>query len=160
MENKNKKGRDLLLELERTGQYVFHGSEDGEIEVFEPRQAFNFIGGKKVEDDKPGVHATPVVAVAIFMALFNGKNCPQGFSSSFVWDKNKHKVIFSATKQGIDQLKMGDASGYVYIFDKGLFQWRKHIEYISYNVAKPIKKIKVDFSDLPEDIKIISDFGK
>ena len=156
MENKDKKGKNLLLDLERTGKYLFHGSENGEIDVFEPYQAYNFIRGKKVEDDKPGVHVTPLVDIAIFMALFNKQNCPKGFSSSFVFDKGK--LVFGATQQGIDQLKTGNVVGYVYVFDKKLFKKRKHVEYISYNMVKPIQKIEVGFNDLPSDIRIIKDF--
>ncbi|HCI05155.1 TPA: hypothetical protein DEX28_00210 [Patescibacteria group bacterium] len=153
MENRNKKGKDLLLELEKTGQYLFHGSEN-EIEIFEPHQAYNFINGKKTKDDKPGVHASPFAEVAVFMSLINNKNCPAGFSNTFYW--NGSKVVLGATKQALDQLN--NAKGYVYVFDKFSFKQRSSIEYIHHTSIKPLRMIEVGFKDLPENVELIEDF--
>lgn len=141
-----------LRKLETEGKYVFHGSEDANITTFEPRQAYSFENGKKVEDDKPAVHASPFADVAILMALINRKNCPGGFDSGFKYVEGK--AVLHVSKHGLDQLT-NDTKGYVYVFTMDDFAPRGKLQSISYVEVKPIKVIEVTKDDLPKDIQII-----
>lgn len=74
-----------LLDLEKTGKYVFHGSEyEG---MLEPRQAYNYKKGVKEKDDQPGIYASPMVDYAILMALINKKIVQKDFTLRLVWKK-------------------------------------------------------------------------
>lgn len=141
-----------LKQLELEGKFVFHGSEDSNINVFEPRQAYTFENGKEVEDDKPAVHASSFVDVAILMALINRKNCPGGFDSGFEYKDGK--AVLHISQRGLDQLN-DDTRGYVYVFSKEDFTPRGKLQSISYGEVKPIKVIEVSKDDLPKDIKVI-----
>ena len=76
-------GKALLCELQATGRYLFHGS-GARVEQFEPRQAKNFVAGQKLDDDRPGVHASPLAEIAIFMGLIHRGNCPKGSFCRYV----------------------------------------------------------------------------
>lgn len=141
-----------LRTLETEEKYVFHGSEDGNISVFEPRQAYTVVNGKDVEDDKPAVHASLVAEVAILMALINRKNCPGGYDSGFKYKDGK--AVLHVSRQGLNQLT-NDTKGFVYVFSKEDFIPRGKLQSISYFEVKPIKVIEVTKDDLPKDIEII-----
>ncbi len=145
-----KYGRELLMNLEAEGKYVFHGSENAHIQVLEPRQAFTLEEGVEVEDDKPAVHATPFADIAILMALINMKNCPEGFESGFEFTD---KIELRVDKQGIDQL-VDSAKGYVYVLSKDDFAQRGPSQVISFKTVKPIQVIEVKKEDLSPDIII------
>lgn len=150
-QNKNK-----LLELEKTGQFVFHGSEF-EIEEFEPRQAFNYINQEQIPDGDPAVFASNVADYAILMAIINKTNCPRGYNSS-VEVSRKNGVLqikYRASASTISQIK-DEASGWVYVFDKKLFKPKNdgEVEYLSYTKVRPLEKIKVKKEDLPENIEV------
>lgn len=146
--------KDFLNQLEKEGSYVFHGSEY-KLEILEPRQAYTIVDGKKIDDDKPSVHASPVADIAIFMALINKLNCPGGYRSGFEYDDRKKKVVFTATRKTLDQLK--NARGFVHVFDKDSFRTRTLIESISYDPVKPVKIIEVGTDDIPKEIEILVD---
>lgn len=57
----------LLQELEKSGEFVFHGSYQ-KLEILEPRQGRkrNKETGKIEEDGSPAVSATPFADIAIF----------------------------------------------------------------------------------------------
>lgn len=135
-----------LHQLENAGIWVFHGSED-KIDELEPRQAYNTKDGKKVEDDEPAVHASPMVDIAIMMAIINIKNCPRGFNSGFEYRKGK--LILHASKESLVQLE-NDSFGYVYVLPKKDFKPRGIIQSISYAKSRPYEIIKVKKIDLPE----------
>ena len=69
-----------LKKFEKSGEYVFHGSENL-VEEFEPMQAYTMKNWKQIPDGKPAVFASPFLDYAIFMAIINKKNCPKGFRS-------------------------------------------------------------------------------
>lgn len=146
--------KEILYELEKEGKYVFHGSEH-KLEFLEPRQAYTIIKKKKVKDDVPAIHASPVADIAIFMALINKKNCPKGFRSGFDYNSQDKKIVFTATQKTLDQLK--NAKGFVHVFDSNSFKTRNTIESISYNMVKSIRTIEVNEGDLPKDIEIIKE---
>ena len=145
-------GREILKNLESENKYVFHGSEDPHLEFLEPRQAFTIIDGKKVEDDKPAVHASQFCDIAIFMGLINKKNCPEGFSNTFSHEGGKG-LTFSASQQALDQLGE-NTKGYVYVFDKEDFVPRGVAQLVSYNEVKPLQMVEVGKMDLPENVEI------
>lgn len=81
--------KEKLLELEKTGNYVFHGSGFKIEEEFEPRQAYNHKLKQDgtydtIPDGQPAVFASHIIDIAIFMAIFNSENlkksCRSGFS--------------------------------------------------------------------------------
>ncbi|MBC7981801.1 hypothetical protein H7X65_01870 [Candidatus Parcubacteria bacterium] len=145
-----KSGREVLSNLEVENKYVFHGSETPDIEMFEPRQAYDFINGEKVKDDEPAIHASEFSDIAILMALINKENCKEGFESGFHYED---KVILSVNQKALDQLNES-SQGYVYVFSKEDFKPRKISELISYVHVKPVMMIRVKKSDLSNDLEI------
>lgn len=132
-----------LKRLERTGAYLFHGSPNGEITEFEPRQAMSH--GEK--DGKPCVAASEHLDPAIFMAIFSGR-------ISCGWNSTNDSFGFYMNKQDFETAKRENWNGYVYVFDCSSF--KKHLawEWRAYSSVKPHQKIEVAFSDLPKDIDL------
>src|SRR3990167_6049683 len=63
-------GARVLHELERSGEYLFHGSPDGTIAELEPHQGMMTVNGIEQEDGLlPGIATTPFADLAIFRAL-------------------------------------------------------------------------------------------
>jgi len=151
IENK-KSGREILLNLEAENKYVFHGSENPNLEILEPRQAYTVVEGEKENDDEPGVHASRFVDIAILMALINIENCKEGFESGFRYED---KVILSVDKKALDQLNKSSL-GYVYVFEKNDFKPRGMSQSISYESVKPIRVIEVRKEDLSSDLEVTS----
>lgn len=145
--------KQKLLELEESGNFVFHGS-GFKISEFEPRQACNYINGKQIPDGKPAVFASSAVEYAIFMAIINKINCPKGCRSSA--GGMAGALRFRATKETLEQVSE-QASGWVYYFDKDTFEPRseQESEFVSYDRAAPVGKIKVLKTDLPDSIELI-----
>ncbi len=142
-------GKERLDELEKEDKYVFHGSEE-KFEELEPQQAYN----GDVPDGEPAVFASRTPDYAIFMAIMNRKNCPNGFRAGTKW-KEDGKIEFSATKETLDQLNE-KSSGYVYVFNRSDFE-NKHfsgVEWVSYTKVKPIEVIEVLWSDFTPEIKL------
>lgn len=146
-------GREKLFELEKNGSVLFHGSGDI-IENFEPRQAFDYVDGKQIPDGPPAVFATPFLDCAIFKALISKKNFPKGSYSA--WSaKPEGGFIFKASKETIKGLR-NEMIAYVYIFSKNEFQKKSGIDWVSYDIVRPIRAFIVRRSDfiLPiEEIK-------
>lgn len=135
-----------LKEIENSGDYVFHGSPF-EIEIFEPRQAYNTADEVEVPDGEPAVFASQKLDYAIFMAIINIKNCPRGYRSS------SNGKIFKATKKTLEQITQ-DSDGFVYVFNKDDFLERSNgeEECVSYKPVKPLYKYPVSFSDITFEI--------
>lgn len=137
-----------LSKLEKESKYVFHGGENL-IDEFEPRQAHTIIERQRVSDGKPAVFASSFASYAVFMAIINKANCPKGLRSGCSYSNRGLK--FTATKATLEQLS-GQSKGYVYIFDRGDFEQKNSSEWVSYKKVKPVRFIKVDYSDLPSPI--------
>lgn len=151
--------KQLLHELESTGQYVFHGS-GSDIEELEPRQAHNFTPEGKIPDGEPAIFASDIADYAIFMAIINKENCLKGARSRV----NTHhtnegrSLSYSVTQETFNQLT-DTAHGIVYVFNKEDFVQRDPldtVEYISTKNARPVQKIVVSKQDLPGDIGLIA----
>ena len=140
--------RERLLELERSGQYVFHGSARS-IETLEPRQGRDFSErtGRMEPDGAPAVAATEHADVAIFRALVNPEQFPgSGYGSGFGVADGKHH--FEATQEVLDGIK--DKAGYVHVLLKRGFQpvrgeWRAE------EPVRPESIVRVTADDLPID---------
>ncbi|MEK7549849.1 MAG: hypothetical protein AAB519_02610 [Patescibacteria group bacterium] len=143
-----------LLELEKEGGFVFHGSGVA-LDSLEPRQAYNFENEKQELDGIPAVYASDKVEYAIFMALINEINCPSGYrSGSGTIDG---KLIFRASQDTLSQISE-DASGWVYVFKKEQFQQRDNngVEFISTQSVTPLERIQVRKEDLPQNIELFN----
>lgn len=143
--------REKLAVLEGTGEYVFHGSMD-KLSVLEPRQAHNYVDGEHFPDGEPAVFASSNADYAIFMAIINERNCPEGFHGHAGYSGKDVKL--SATKETLEQLK-NDAYGFVHVFDRGFFSSRdgNDVEFVSFRSVRPIEVIRVIKQDLPANIK-------
>jgi hypothetical protein len=152
-----------LLNLEKEGKYVFHGSPDGGIDILIPKQGKHFPNPEKIDefilDGAPAVSATPYLEFAIFRALVNGKNAP-GMRSG-VGFKNGNKEFRISSEKVFDSLK--DKKGFVYVFDKKDFKpysrngnpHEGNMEWRAYEKVKPLKIIGVNFSDIKPFMNLI-----
>ncbi|MFA7319738.1 MAG: hypothetical protein WC022_04045 [Parcubacteria group bacterium] len=144
------KNRERLLELEKTGNYVFHGSQSI-IEILEPRQAGGHSDetGKWEDDGKPAVFATPYADLAIFRSLINDKD----FENKFGMKGDGWYV--TVDKKLIERAK--DRIGKVYVLDKSKFNPDSFIgiQCRSEESVIPLEVIEVNIDDLPKDIEIV-----
>lgn len=144
--------RKKLELLESTGEYLFHGSPTPGIEEFEPRQAMT--GDRETKDmhndGPPGVASAEIVNVAIFRAIVNKGNLPEGspFSSSF--DVDKKTQIYRVDSDTIRTLEGLKPTGYVYVFLRADFHPYSGIEWRSEDPVSPIDVVEVHLDDLPE----------
>lgn len=145
-------GKQRLLELEKTGQYLFHGSAD-EIEVFEPRQAYNWVNGVKEKDGEPAVFASPSIDYAISMALLTSQL--DVVASAENKEAEEYTLRISVAKDTFNLLKP-DRKGFVYVFNKNNFPDKNGpAEFVSHKSLKPLEKVIVTKEDLPENLEIL-----
>lgn len=155
-EIKIEEGKEKLMELEKRGIYVFHGSTYllGELE---PRQAHTFDKdkGESIKDGESGVATTPFAEMAIFRAVIHNRlrvnNCHW---SRFGMGRGEErdKITYGTTSEIFEKAK--EATGYVYVFKKEDFTEYKVFEWRSAKKVKPIRIFKVSFKDLPENIEL------
>ncbi len=150
-------GREQLQNLEAENSYVFHGSENPELDSLEPRQAYNYRNDVQEPDGDPAVFASSKADYAIMMALINKKNCPNGYRSSASSTQKENgevSLTLRARKDSIEQLN-DKSFGYVYVFDKNVFQRREGgVEYISKVPVSSVNKVRVTKSDLPPYVEV------
>ena len=147
------KGRKRLLELQETGEYVFHGSLN-DIDILEPRQAFIWDEekGKRVKDGNPSVFATPYADIAIFRALVNRQGVNEPSRSQFGEEKEKG-LSFAATKNLLEAAK--GKRGKVYVLKKEDFDHCFGSECVAEREVVPVEVIEVHFDDLPPSITVL-----
>ena len=150
---KIKSGRERLLELEKTGQFVFHGSLD-KIDILKPKQAYNFNKetGEEEKDGYPAVFATPYADMAIFRALINEKELEEDSESRFGTDQNG-KLHFSTTRNLLERAEGIKAR--VYVLNKDDFEGFDHIQCRAEKEIVPVEIIEVNVNDLPDNINTI-----
>src|SRR3989344_7837128 len=141
-----------LIELEKSEQYVFHGS-GYDLAELEPRQAIDL---KKGKDGPPAVFASTKVDYAIFMAIINRVNVPKGARSNAgatSHDDGSIEMKFKTTKAVLDSLQE-TAHGYVYVFYRSDFKQRGKggVEFVSYIPTQWIDVVPVRRGDLPSPI--------
>ena len=150
----------LLQNLAQQGAYLFHGSDNGAIKLFKPVQAHTTIGKQQKKDGKPAIHATQLLDIAIFMAIFNAKNIPKDLGSMYSVSITGN-VKFTVSRATIDQIKKS-AAGYVYVFNKQDFKPKRTttginpFEWTRHEAIRPFKKFRISAQDLPENIRIKS----
>lgn len=142
-----------LLDLEKTGRYVFHGSPDY-IEALEPRQAYNSNPqtGEDEKDGEPAVFATQYADIAIFRALLSGKDVPEDSQTNFGTDGGK--LHFSTTRNLLEAAR--DKKANIYVLDKSKFVEPEGTQCRSYVAVSPIQTIEVSAKDLPENIVLLN----
>ncbi|MBP9856066.1 MAG: hypothetical protein KBC48_02050 [Candidatus Pacebacteria bacterium] len=155
--------KQKILELEKTGEYVFHGSTNGEIEILEPRQSTHIEDITNLDDDGepdglPAVAATPYAEIAIFRAIVNGANLSMPHTSGFGFKRDhKDQMYFRIRpEEALDQV-YDNKKGYVYIFNKTDFEPylrdgepdESAMEWRCYKPIKPLEIIEVTSADLP-----------
>lgn len=153
-----------LLQLEKTGRYVFHGSPNGNIDILEPRQSMHFPDLPKstegIPDGEPSVSATPYSDIATFRALINRKNIPFNHSSGFGVNDSGIKNFSISDAKILEEIK--EKKGFVYVFNKNEFEpysrnghaEENSMEWRAYKSVKPIEIIEVSHEDLPPIDKI------
>jgi len=157
-ELKIEEGKEKLMELEKEGIYVFHGSPYL-LQELEPRQArtFDKEEDEMVDDGEPGVAASPFAEIAIFRAIITrdlkdkDKKHYSGFGGGGSGERDK--VTYRTTPEIFKKTK--ETSGYVYVFKKEDFVERSGIEWKSSNRVEPVKIFKVYFEDLPKDVLLL-----
>jgi hypothetical protein len=166
--------KEYLKQLEQTGEYVFHGSPNGEIEELEPRQSTHVPDFSKptefILDGKPSIAATPNHQFAIFRALINGKNVPIDHTSGFGFQTNENGDLVPnfrvSAKEVLEHVK--DKKGHVYVLPKSQFKpydrdgiesERPSMEWRSESTVKPVEKVEVAYDDLPsiENIEVLDE---
>lgn len=154
--------KQKLIDLEKTGLYVFHGSGEN-LDRLEPKQAYNFVNGISEKDGEPAIFASSVAEYAIFMAIINKKNCPKGSHASVgIFTTNKSVTFkYKASQLALDQIDEQSA-GWVYIFNKSDFveNRRGGIEYVRHTSLVPVEKIKVMTRDLPKPIELYEEIKR
>lgn len=148
--------KQKLIELEATGNFLFHGS-GRELEVVEPKQDYISTNGIDEEDGDPAVFATPYIDYAIMLALVNEENCLDGFRAKAETDKLDNGSIvlkLQMSEETSAQLEPEDF-GFVYVLDKKQFNEKWPEEWTSCERCKPIDKILVTTEDLSDRIEII-----
>lgn len=160
--------RERLETMERSGEYVFHGSPNGEIEIFEPRQAHDYdLSTREARPDgPPAVFAAPEADIAIFRALVNGarrvdKQHSHASRMSVTTEDGHKSLHFAANRNSLDGARLPGTTGYVYVFRRSDFTQRtkegKQAEWTSLEPVTPVTVIVVKPHDLPPNIEVIED---
>lgn len=141
---------DKLQEFEKTNKYLFHGSMNGEIQEFKPRQAYS--GGEA--DGEPCVAASAFIDPAIFMAVLGSRKLGGWMNGQ------DGETIYYLLRSELNQAIAENWTGFVYVLNRDQdvfkpyreFEWRAHTNVVS------IEKIKVGIDDLPKNIKLLDDY--
>lgn len=155
--------KEKLLQLEKEGKYLFHGSPLGSIKYLEPRQARHIPDISKPDetilDGSPAVCATPYAEFAIFMSIINRNNTQFDFNSGFGINNNT-KYFRVSSKEVLDSVK--DKTGFVYVFNRDEFEpysregvtTEDSMEWRSCKEVSPVDVIEVQYSDLISEYNI------
>lgn len=149
--------KGYILNLEKTGKYVFHGSPINNLKFLEPKQAKhvpNLSNSNEVLlDGNPAVSATPYIDFAIFRAIINKTNIPISFTSGFGF-KNVEKEFHISSQEVLEIAKT--KKGFIYVFNKNEFEPYQRdqginltkMEWRAYKKVKPLEIIEVSYEDL------------
>lgn len=142
--NKIERGKETLMNLEKEGLYVFHGSTEL-IQELEPRQANIWDKDKKemIKHGESSVVATPFVEIAIFRAIISNKIKADDGKHYSAFGSDGEKPYFETTPFMLKNAK--DAVGYVYVFKKEDFIKLSPMEWRSGKKLKPIRTFEVHF---------------
>ncbi len=141
------KNYKFLQDLEKTREYVFHGS-DTLVQELEPRQGYNF--GKP--DGDPTVFVSQEISIPTFFSLFNPTN-NESIRCGVVWCgvDDDFKVSLFASKNILERVGE-DQVGYVYVFSKTDFKHHDHHEWVRYEKIKPLHIAEVSRANIGIEI--------
>lgn len=138
---------DKLKELEKSDQYMFHGSSNPSIQRLETRQAKSFM---KL-DGAPAVFASDVVEPPIFMAVLGSRRLGG-------WGlKGAEGFGFYIAQSDWDKAQRENWQGFVYVLNREGFVREDRWEWCSELSQSALMTIKVSMTDLPSAIQILSD---
>ncbi|NTU98638.1 hypothetical protein HGA64_01355 [Candidatus Falkowbacteria bacterium] len=148
--------KERLLEMEKSGLYVFHGSPQL-LDNLSPKQATGYDEEKDIHfnDGEEAVVSSQYAEIAIFRALTHQSQFPEGVDTHTGFGADEDGPCFRANKAVIDGVK--NNSGYVYVFKKDDFTPYKEIEYRTNKDVTPLEIIRVTAEDLPSNIEISKD---
>jgi hypothetical protein len=128
---------DYVLRKLEEKQYLFHGSDNGDIKVFEPRPSEDMARGK----EPPAVYATGDSAFALFRAFTRWR-----YYSKFGYGSDTG-YVFEMTPGNRKRILKKNELGYIYIFKRGDFKKRfkdkENLEFVSTKYVKPIAVIPI-----------------
>lgn len=147
VESELSEGARILHELERTGNYVFHGSPAADIHELEIRQPYDWTDGVQKEDGAPCVAATQFADIAIFRALV--------FDDTTGFGQNDDGTLhYEATEKALRASK--GRTGFIYVLPKSTFTPRhgddREMEWRSDENQKAAQIVEVTERDLPKSI--------
>lgn len=127
------------------GDFIFHGSNNSDIDIFEPREQTLF-NGKKTK----AVFASSDPIWAMFYAVFDRSKLVGSFRNGCLVYKNKKYHYYSLNKSTME--KNPWTSGKLYILPKKVFKpadnGNIHFdEWISHDFVKPINHLAVHSDD-------------
>lgn len=154
-ENPLSESRRILEELEKTGEYVFHGSPTAGIEVLEARQPHTIKEGVSVSDGDPSVACTQFADIAIFRAITNQRPKNQSVRSSF--GTSNGELRFQINKSFLKWIHEQKLPGYVYVLPADIFNDYNAYEVRSNEPVTVQKIFEVSVDDLPENIQVMPD---
>ncbi len=147
--------KQKLLELQKGGKYLFHGSPASDIKELEPRQSYTIPKGETepVKDGPPSVSATPYLEVAIFRAVVVKGRSSFSVSANTIEDA---VIKFTANNEAIADAK--NRISYIYVLDRKDFKPRtgnvQAMEWISEEPVKPLNIFEVNFKDISVEIEL------
>jgi hypothetical protein len=141
-----------LVEMERDGAYVFHGSGRSHDQL-EPRQAYTVVNGQSIKDGEPAIFASELVDYAIFMALID-VNWISGCRASCSFENGR--LVYGANQLTIDQFAK-PIIGFVHVLEKNKFAPRCGIEWMCTSIVKPSGVLEVTVDDFQKTIRILPD---
>ncbi|QLG41259.1 MULTISPECIES: hypothetical protein [unclassified Paenibacillus] len=135
----------FLHYLSLNGKYVFHGSNDGNIERFEPRKQTLYNN-----ELTTAVFATTEPLWSIFYSVFNRSALIGSFRNGCIIGRNKKYHYYSINESTINNNPWTD--GMLYILPRDKFHMSGHgkvqfDEWICNEFVTPIAKISVSLSD-------------
>ncbi len=149
--------KQKLLELEKEGKYLFHGSPIGNLDELKPHQAYIVSRGGKdmVKDGEPCIAATPYLEIAIFAAFMSKSKSNFSVSATSMEDV---VIKLKASEEALETAK--SQKGFVYVLDKAGFVPRSGnnycMEWRSSTFVKPLWVFEVSYEDLPKNIEPIN----
>lgn len=135
----------FLQYLALKGDFVFHGSNNLKIDVFEPREQTLFNG-----ELTKSVFASAEPTWSMFYAVFDRSKLVGGFRNGCLVSKNKKYHYYSLNKSTMENNPW--TSGKIYIFPKDKFtrtdNGKVHFdEWICHDLVKPLSQLEVTAKD-------------
>lgn len=143
--------KEKLMELEASGEYLFHGSPN-KIFSFEPHQAFTDQGGNRVPDGEPAIFTSSEIETPIFRSIFHESQFDGKGGTFSMGFTNGVKPLVNANEATIEVAK--NNKGYVYVFYKKDFEPHRDTEWISKKNVTPYAVFYSSFKDIDLHIDI------